>query len=128
MSHKLILSFSSSPRLKQQFSVVLTRPGGIFSTLDALKVADTALFVLSANHPDGIDALGKKILIGCLAQGLSSTIVAVANLENLMLTVRILESSCLIHPANHCSEEDRSITGFVEIPIVVALFLHRQYK
>jgi hypothetical protein len=71
----------------------MTIYGGLFSTLDALKAADITLFLISARHPDGIDAIGQKMLMSCQAQGLPSTIVAVTNLENLMHTVRIIESS-----------------------------------
>lgn len=114
--------FSSSPRFKQRFSVMMALPGGVTGTLDALKVADTALFLLSARHPDGIDAIGEKILFSSLAQGLPSTIVAVTELEYLPVFVRIIECNCLIQPVNHCSE-DRPITGYVEIPIVLKLLL-----
>jgi hypothetical protein len=68
--------------------------------MDALKVADTALFVISARHPDGIDALGVNILTSCIAQGLPSTIVAVTDLGHLLPMVRIIESNYLIHPVN----------------------------
>jgi hypothetical protein len=101
---------------------MIATPGGVTSTLDALKVADTVLFLISARHRDGIDAVGEKILIACLAQGLPSTIVALTDFKCLSFAVRIVESSCLIQPVNYCSE-DRPITGFVEIPIVHILFL-----
>jgi hypothetical protein len=103
---------------------MIALPGGLSSTLDALKVADTTLFLVSACQQNGIDAVGEKILIACLAHGLPSTVVAVVDLDSLPLAVRI----SLIHPTNHCLEEDRLITGFVEIPIVLILFFYRQYK
>jgi hypothetical protein len=76
---------------------MIALPGGLSSILDALKVADTILFLVSACQQNGIDAVGEKILIPCLAQGLPSTIVAVVDLDSLPLTVRI----SLIHPTNH---------------------------
>jgi AmiR/NasT family two-component response regulator len=72
----------------------------VTGTLDALKVADTVLFVISARHRDGIDEIGEKILTSCMAQGLPSTIVAVTDLMNHSLLVRIIESSCLTYAVN----------------------------
>jgi pre-rRNA-processing protein TSR1 len=86
----------SIPRFKQRFSVMIALPGGLSSTLDAVKVADTTLFLASACQQNGIDAVGEKILIACLAHGLPSTVVAVVDLDSLPLAVRI----SLIHPTN----------------------------
>jgi pre-rRNA-processing protein TSR1 len=65
-------------------------PGDMYSTLDALKVADTTLFLVSACQQNGIDAVGENVLISCMAQGLPSTIVAVMDLESLPPKVRII--------------------------------------
>jgi hypothetical protein len=73
-------------------------PGALFSTLDALKVADTTLFLISARQQGGIDAVGEKMLLSCLAHGMPSTIFSVVDLESLPLKVRIIETSCVITP------------------------------
>lgn len=67
--------------------------GHLFSTLDALKVADTAIFLVSACQQSGIDAVGENILTSCLAQGLPSTIVAVTDLESLPPKVWLQKST-----------------------------------
>ncbi|PSN38440.1 Pre-rRNA-processing protein TSR1 [Blattella germanica] len=66
----------SVPRFKQRFSIVIPPQGDLYSTLDALKVADTALFLVSASYGSGIDEFGESILTSSLAQGLPSTVVA----------------------------------------------------
>lgn len=104
---------------------MMAMPGNVSRILDTLKVADTALFLVSARHHDGIDEIGEQILISCLAQGLPSTIVAVPDFDSLCFLVRIIESSYRIHVVNHCVE-NRPITGFVEIPVVLILFLRAE--
>lgn len=73
----------SVPRFKQRFSIVIPPCGDLYSTLDALKIADTALFLVSASEESGIDKYGETLLTASLAQGLPSTIVAVMDLESL---------------------------------------------
>ncbi|KDR22360.1 pre-rRNA-processing protein TSR1 homolog [Zootermopsis nevadensis] len=73
----------SIPRFKQRFSVMVPLHGDLYSILDALKVADTVLFLVSACQQHGVDAVGEKILTSSLAQGLPSTIVAVMDLDSL---------------------------------------------
>jgi pre-rRNA-processing protein TSR1 len=87
------LSFLSTPRLKQRFSVVVPSHGHPYSTLDILKVADTAIFLVSACQQNGIDSAGENILTSCLAQGLPSTIVAVTDLESLPPKVWLKKST-----------------------------------
>ncbi|KAJ9601640.1 hypothetical protein L9F63_000173, partial [Diploptera punctata] len=77
------LKIKCVPRFKQRFSTVIPPCGDLYSTLDALKVADTVLFLVSACHESGIDNYGESILTASLAQGLPSTIVAVTDLESL---------------------------------------------
>ncbi|XP_011867459.1 PREDICTED: pre-rRNA-processing protein TSR1 homolog [Vollenhovia emeryi] len=77
------------PRLKQRFSIVTPPTGDIFATLDAAKVATTILFVTCVTSQvndmqrEIIDDWGKEIVVSCLAQGLSSAIVAVHNIQKL---------------------------------------------
>jgi pre-rRNA-processing protein TSR1 len=78
--------------------------GDLYSTLDALKVADTALFLVSASQQNGIDAVGENVLTSSLAQGLPSTIVAVMDLESLPPKVMIRKTDWLIQTTGHCSE------------------------
>ncbi|XP_028046224.1 pre-rRNA-processing protein TSR1 homolog isoform X2 [Monomorium pharaonis] len=85
----------SVPRLKQRFSFIVPPIGDVLATLDAAKVATTILFVTcvatEANNDmqrEVIDAWGKEIITSCLAQGLSSTIVAVHNIQRLHIKKR----------------------------------------
>ncbi|XP_046833169.1 pre-rRNA-processing protein TSR1 homolog [Vespa crabro] len=80
----------SIPRFKQRFSIIVPPIGNIIATLDAAKVANTVLFVVSAtNMADGtireeiLDAWGNEIIVSCLGQGLPTTIVAVTNVDKL---------------------------------------------
>jgi pre-rRNA-processing protein TSR1 len=66
--------------------------GDLYSTLDALKVADTVLFLVSACQQNGIDAVGEDVLTSSLAQGLPSTVVAVMDLESLPPKVMIMKT------------------------------------
>lgn len=70
--------------------------GDLYSTVDALKVADTALFLVSACQQNGIDAVGENVLTSSLAQGLPSTIVAVMDLDSLPPKVTIVKTNWLI--------------------------------
>nr|CAD7567990.1 unnamed protein product [Timema californicum] len=73
----------SVPRFKQRFTLVVPAPGDLFSSLDALKVADTVMFLVSASSGETIDDAGEKILTAIMAQGLPSTVVAVTDLESI---------------------------------------------
>lgn len=90
----LYLYLFSIPRLKQRFSIIVPPIDDVFATLDAAKVATTILFVTSvANQGNDnkqgqiIDDWGKEIITSCLAQGLSSTIIAVHNIQTLHIKV-----------------------------------------
>ncbi|KYM82080.1 Pre-rRNA-processing protein TSR1 like protein [Atta colombica] len=85
----------SIPRLKQRFSIIVPPIDDVFATLDAAKVATTILFVTSVasqgnDNKQGqiIDDWGKEIITSCLAQGLSSTIIAVHNIQTLHIKKR----------------------------------------
>lgn len=85
----------SIPRFKQRFSIIIPPVGNVFATLDAAKVATTVLFAVSAtNQHDNsqrntiLDQWGEEIIIPCVAQGLTTPMVALTNLENLHLKKR----------------------------------------
>ncbi|KZC09196.1 PREDICTED: pre-rRNA-processing protein TSR1 homolog [Dufourea novaeangliae] len=85
----------SVPRFKQRFSIVVPPVGNVFATLDVAKVATTVLFVVSAvNQPENspreevLDQWGKEIINPCIAQGLTTPVVALMNLESLQLKKR----------------------------------------
>jgi len=63
----------------------------MFATLDAVKVANTVIFVTSATKgKEIVDDWGKEIIMSCLAQGLPTTIVAVHNIQKLHIKVNII--------------------------------------
>lgn len=84
------------PRIKQRFSIIVPPKDNVLATLDAVKVANTILFITSVtcqiNDNNGereiIDDEGKKIIVSCLAQGLPTTIVAVHNIQKLHIKKR----------------------------------------
>ena len=63
----LLLSFSV-PRFKQRFSFITPEFGNLYAILDAAKVADILMFVLSPEL--GIDEWGEYCLSSLFAQGL----------------------------------------------------------
>lgn len=71
------------PRFKQKFSFVCPPIDNELSVLDALKVADTALFVISASvgSEDVIDSWGQKILMSSFSQGLPTPVVVITDLD-----------------------------------------------
>ncbi|XP_069674603.1 pre-rRNA-processing protein TSR1 homolog isoform X2 [Periplaneta americana] len=73
----------SIPRLKQRFTIMVPPRGDLYCTLDAMKVADTALLLVSSCQQNGVDEVGEQLLKASFAQGLPSTIVAVMDLESL---------------------------------------------
>ena len=82
--------FDSIPRFKQRFSFVIPPVGDLISSIDATKVSDTVLFLLSAkSNIEGeavkeiVDSWGEKVISSTVAQGLPSTIVVLTDLESL---------------------------------------------
>ncbi|XP_034244688.1 pre-rRNA-processing protein TSR1 homolog [Thrips palmi] len=72
----------SVPRFKQRFSFLEVTPGDLYATLDALKVADTVLFLETARHwEEGLYPEAELLLTVSMTQGLPSTVVAVMDLE-----------------------------------------------
>ncbi|XP_048269469.1 pre-rRNA-processing protein TSR1 homolog [Bombus terrestris] len=85
----------SVPRFKQRFSIVVAPVGNLFATLDIAKIATTVLFVASAtnksdNSPrlEVLDDWGKEIIMPCVAQGLTTPLIALTNVENLHIKKR----------------------------------------
>ncbi|XP_076756814.1 tsr1 ribosome assembly factor [Xylocopa sonorina] len=85
----------SIPRFKQRFSIVISPVGNLFATLDLAKVATTVLFVASAvnqldNSPkyEVIDDWGKEIISPCIAQGLTTSVVTLTNLDSIPIKKR----------------------------------------
>lgn len=68
------------PRFKQRVQY-LTPPRYLFACLDACRVADFVLFVLSAEEE--VDQLGEQILRCIESQGVSNVLTAVENLEKM---------------------------------------------
>lgn len=86
-----MICFYSIGRFRQRFTFVSPANGDLYAYLDALKVADTAMFVLSAEaENDGMDNAGEMLLTAILAQGLPSPIVTLTHLENLPVKVDVL--------------------------------------
>ncbi|KAK3916328.1 Pre-rRNA-processing protein TSR1-like protein [Frankliniella fusca] len=72
----------SVPRFKQRFSFLEVAPGDVYATLDALKVADTVLFLETARHwEEGLYPEAELLLTTTMAQGLPTSVVAVMDLE-----------------------------------------------
>ncbi|XP_033185375.1 tsr1 ribosome assembly factor [Bombus vancouverensis nearcticus] len=85
----------SVPRFKQRFSIVVPPVGNLFATLDIAKIATTVLFVASAtnksdNSPrsEVLDDWGKEIIMPCVAQGLTTPLIALTNVESLHIKKR----------------------------------------
>jgi hypothetical protein len=63
----------------------------MFATLDAVKVANTVIFVTSATkEKEIIDDWGREVIVSCCAQGLPTSIVAVHNIQKLHIKVNII--------------------------------------
>ncbi|KAG8298608.1 ribosome biogenesis protein tsr1 [Homalodisca vitripennis] len=73
------------PKLRKRFSLLECDSGNVLDVLDALKVADCVLFLMSTR---GIDTVGEALLTACLAQGLPSTVTAVVDLSSISNTKR----------------------------------------
>lgn len=67
---------------------MLPPKGNLIAALDAVKVCDTVVFMLSAKN-EVIDEASEKILTCLLAQGLPSTAVVLMDMEIMPLQVRI---------------------------------------
>lgn len=68
------------PNFKQRFSFICPEVGNDFALLDALKVADTALFITSALD-EPVDEWGERVLALSMAQGMPTPTVATMDIE-----------------------------------------------
>ena len=68
----------SVPRLKKRVALLCPPAGDLYAVLDAAKVADAVLFLLS---PDGADEAGTRLLSAVFAHGVSSCAQAVLGLS-----------------------------------------------
>jgi pre-rRNA-processing protein TSR1 len=94
--------FFSVPRFRQNFSLIVPRPGDLYAALDACKVVDNVVFVISPpsdtdscmSHstsnegPLGFDNSGEELLSAIMAQGLPSPIFVVNDIETISLKKR----------------------------------------
>ncbi|XP_077541698.1 tsr1 ribosome assembly factor isoform X2 [Haemaphysalis longicornis] len=72
----------SLPRFKKRYSFVLPRPGDVYATLDAAKVADSTVLLYSLED-GGYDDTGDMMLSILFSQGLPSPIHVVQGLDAL---------------------------------------------
>ncbi|KAL4710553.1 hypothetical protein ACJJTC_008955 [Scirpophaga incertulas] len=79
------------PNFKQRFSFVCPEIENDFALLDALKVADTALYISSALG-DPVDEWGEKVLALSMAQGMPTPVVVAMDIEG-------------VHPKKRTSEK-----------------------
>ncbi|KPJ18350.1 Pre-rRNA-processing protein TSR1-like [Papilio machaon] len=79
------------PNFKQRFSFICPEIENEFSLLDALKVADTVLFV-SSTLDEPVDEWGEKALALTMAQGIPTPIVVAMDIEG-------------VHPKKRTSEK-----------------------
>ena len=69
----------SIPRLKKRVALLCPPAGDLYAVLDAAKVADSVLFLLS---PDGADEAGTRLLSAVFAHGVSSCAQVVLGLQD----------------------------------------------
>lgn len=81
----------SLPNFKQRFSFICPEVDNDFSLLDALKIADTALFVCSALD-EPMDEWGERVLALAMAQGMPTPVVVAMDIEG-------------VHPKKRTSEK-----------------------
>lgn len=87
VNNKLCTSINM-PRFKNRFTVITPSIDNDFDMLDALKMCDVAMFIVSAVGgtafgTDIVDEFGKKLLQEALAQGLPTPVIAVTDLESI---------------------------------------------
>ncbi|KAI4465355.1 ribosome biogenesis protein [Holotrichia oblita] len=83
----------SIPKFKQRFAIVIPSINDDFAILDTMKVANTVLFMVSGENgvnyeSELIDSWGTKLLLTSFSQGLSTPIVAIADLDNIPVKKR----------------------------------------
>ncbi|XP_078043045.1 tsr1 ribosome assembly factor [Augochlora pura] len=81
----------SLPRFKQRFSIIVPRATNVFASMDAITAATHVLFVMSAQKsPTGriIEEWGEQMLTSCISYGLTTSVVALTNFEDLPIKKR----------------------------------------
>lgn len=78
----------------------------MLDVLDALKVADSVLFLVSTS---GIDSVGEVLLTASLAQGLPSTTTAVVDISTVPIKVLVVTIYL------HCTSNDKVMVSFRSI-------------
>ncbi|XP_013201160.2 pre-rRNA-processing protein TSR1 homolog [Amyelois transitella] len=81
----------SLPNFKQRFSFICPEVHNEFALLDALKIADTVLYVSSALD-EPVDEWGEKVLALSMAQGMPTPVVVAMDIEG-------------VHPKKRTSEK-----------------------
>ncbi|KAK9752782.1 Importin beta binding domain [Popillia japonica] len=81
------------PKFKQRFAIVIPPINDEFAILDTMKVANTVLFMASAENginseSEVIENWGTKLLLTSFSQGLPTPIIAVADLDNIPVKKR----------------------------------------
>ncbi|CAH0407921.1 unnamed protein product [Chilo suppressalis] len=79
------------PNFKQRFSFICPEVGNDFALLDALKIADTVVFVSSALD-DPVDDWGERVLALSMAQSMPTPVVVAMDIEG-------------VHPKKRTSEK-----------------------
>lgn len=88
LSYKLRFTtcYFSTPRFKQKFSFITPTIDNELAVLDALKLCDAVVFLLSTSggvYEDNlIDKWGQNILLSSFSQGLPTPVVVVTDLES----------------------------------------------
>ena len=100
--HLFFLIFSL-PRFRQNFSVIVPKPGDLYAALDACKSADSVIFLISPASDNesfisdktssnegalGFDAVGEELLSAIMAQGLPSPIFLLNDIDIVPLKKR----------------------------------------
>ncbi|XP_022919031.2 pre-rRNA-processing protein TSR1 homolog [Onthophagus taurus] len=85
---KLKTTHLTIPRFKQKFTFILPNPDNEFGVLDALKVSNTVVFVVSAAagiefSSEVIDKYGSRLLLSSFGQGLPTPVIIVTDLETI---------------------------------------------
>lgn len=93
----------SLPRFRQRFSLIVPTPGDLYAALDACKVVDSVLFLLSPAKDNnsllsdktsinegalGFDQIGEELLSAIMAQGLPTPVFVLNDLEAVSLKKR----------------------------------------
>jgi pre-rRNA-processing protein TSR1 len=91
-SNTVPVFYFSVPRLKQRFSIYAPQPDNLTAALDVLKVADSVVFVLSAEN-DFINDDGECLLQAAFSQGLPTPVLVATDLADLPIKVGSINSA-----------------------------------